>query len=46
MGGDSNTIKLLSGAGVEEWPNLAKDQVAQRLVEKITTFFDTETISV
>ncbi|MCP4071521.1 MAG: bifunctional phosphopantothenoylcysteine decarboxylase/phosphopantothenate--cysteine ligase CoaBC [Hyphomicrobiales bacterium] len=46
MGGDSNTIKLLSSSGVDEWPNLAKDQVARRLVDKIIAYFDSEIISV
>jgi phosphopantothenoylcysteine decarboxylase/phosphopantothenate--cysteine ligase len=37
MGGDRNTIRLLSGAGVEEWPTMDKAEVARRLVERIAT---------
>jgi len=40
MGGDSNTVKILSSDGVEQWPVLAKDQVAQRLVDKIVSHFE------
>ncbi|HEY8382280.1 MAG TPA: bifunctional phosphopantothenoylcysteine decarboxylase/phosphopantothenate--cysteine ligase CoaBC [Microvirga sp.] len=32
MGGDRNTVHLVSAAGVETWPTLAKDEVARRLV--------------
>lgn len=32
MGGDSNTVHLVSGEGVETWPTLAKDEVASRLI--------------
>ncbi len=35
MGGDSNTIHLISAADVEDWPPLSKDAVAQRLIERI-----------
>lgn len=46
MGGDRNTVKLLSKEGVEEWPTLDKSQVATRLVEKIIAHFEVETIEV
>ena len=46
MGGDNNTIKLLAKSHIEEWPDMSKSQVAQRLVEKIISHFETETISV
>ncbi len=46
MGGDSNTVKLLSSDGVEQWPVLAKDQVARRLVEKIISHFEAAIIDV
>ncbi|MEM7215803.1 MAG: bifunctional phosphopantothenoylcysteine decarboxylase/phosphopantothenate--cysteine ligase CoaBC [Pseudomonadota bacterium] len=46
MGGDQNTIKLLSKSGVEAWPELSKQQVAQRLVEKIIDHFAVETLDV
>jgi phosphopantothenoylcysteine decarboxylase/phosphopantothenate--cysteine ligase len=35
MGGDENTIRLVSRAGVEEWPTLAKDEVAERLIARV-----------
>jgi phosphopantothenoylcysteine decarboxylase/phosphopantothenate--cysteine ligase len=35
MGGDSNTIHLVTAAGVESWPPQSKDDVAHTLVERI-----------
>ena len=35
MGGDSNTIHLVSAAGIEDWPPQTKDDVARRLVQRI-----------
>ncbi len=35
MGGDSNTVHLVSRAGVESWPTLAKPEVATRLMAHI-----------
>jgi phosphopantothenoylcysteine decarboxylase/phosphopantothenate--cysteine ligase len=32
MGGDRNSVHLVSAAGVETWPTLSKDEVARRLV--------------
>ena len=32
MGGERNTVHLVSAAGVESWPTLGKDEVARRLV--------------
>ena len=32
MGGDRNTVHLVTATGVETWPTLAKDEVARRLV--------------
>ena len=37
MGGADNTIRLLSAAGVEEWPKMPKREVADRLVAKIAS---------
>lgn len=31
MGGTRNAVKLISASGVEEWPELSKDEVADRL---------------
>jgi phosphopantothenoylcysteine decarboxylase/phosphopantothenate--cysteine ligase len=35
MGGDSNTIHLISSDGVEDWPPQSKDDVARMLVQRI-----------
>ena len=35
MGGDSNTVHLVTAAGVESWPPQSKDDVAKSLVERI-----------
>jgi phosphopantothenoylcysteine decarboxylase/phosphopantothenate--cysteine ligase len=35
MGGDANTISLITTAGVESWPTQTKDAVARMLVERI-----------
>jgi phosphopantothenoylcysteine decarboxylase/phosphopantothenate--cysteine ligase len=35
MGGDTNTIHLISADGSETWPTMAKTAVAERLVERI-----------
>ena len=35
MGGDRNTVHLVTGDGVESWPDQAKDDVAARLVARI-----------
>jgi phosphopantothenoylcysteine decarboxylase/phosphopantothenate--cysteine ligase len=35
MGGDRNTVHLITGDGVESWPDQAKDDVAARLVARI-----------
>jgi phosphopantothenoylcysteine decarboxylase/phosphopantothenate--cysteine ligase len=35
MGGDSNTIHLITATAVEDWPPLSKEAVARRLVARI-----------
>ena len=35
MGGAENAVALISEAGVEEWPRMAKDEVARRLAARI-----------
>jgi phosphopantothenoylcysteine decarboxylase/phosphopantothenate--cysteine ligase len=35
MGGDDNTVSLVSAAGVEAWPKMTKTDVAAKLVERI-----------
>jgi phosphopantothenoylcysteine decarboxylase / phosphopantothenate---cysteine ligase len=31
MGGDRNRVKIISTGGIDEWPDLSKDEVAERL---------------
>lgn len=35
MGGDENTVHLVTSDGVEDWPQMAKSDVAVRLVDRI-----------
>ncbi|WP_120632452.1 bifunctional phosphopantothenoylcysteine decarboxylase/phosphopantothenate--cysteine ligase CoaBC [Ruegeria sp. EL01] len=35
MGGSENAVVLISNSGVEEWPRMGKDAVADRLAQKI-----------
>jgi phosphopantothenoylcysteine decarboxylase/phosphopantothenate--cysteine ligase len=35
FGGARNRVHLVSAAGVEDWPEMTKDEVARRLVERI-----------
>ena len=35
MGGDANTVHLVTATGVETWPTLPKDEVASRLIAHI-----------
>ena len=37
MGGVANTVHLVTAEGVEDWPPLAKSEVARRLAERILT---------
>jgi phosphopantothenoylcysteine decarboxylase/phosphopantothenate--cysteine ligase len=37
MGGDSNTIQLVTGDGIEPWPPQSKEAVAAMLIERIAT---------
>jgi phosphopantothenoylcysteine decarboxylase / phosphopantothenate---cysteine ligase len=37
MGGDRNTVHLITSEGFESWPDQAKDEVAARLVARIAT---------
>jgi len=41
MGGDSNTVILVTAAGEEPWPSLSKSEVAARLTQRIAAFFGT-----
>ena len=40
MGGDSNTVHLVTAAGVESWPPQSKDDVARALVARIAAALD------
>jgi phosphopantothenoylcysteine decarboxylase/phosphopantothenate--cysteine ligase len=40
MGGDTNTVHLVTASGVESWPPQGKDQVARTLVECIAVALD------
>jgi phosphopantothenoylcysteine decarboxylase / phosphopantothenate---cysteine ligase len=37
MGGDANTIHLITAAAIEDWPTQSKDDVAHVLIERIAT---------
>ncbi len=39
MGGDHNTVHLITKGGVESWPTLSKEAVAARLAERIAQHF-------
>jgi len=40
FGGDENQVQLLTSSGVEAWPRLGKDAVAQKLVAHIADYFN------
>ena len=46
MGGDQNTVKRLTKSGIESWPQMNKQDVAQKLVDEIIKHFEVETIEV
>lgn len=35
FGGERNTVHLVSAAGVEDWPQMSKDEVARKLMERV-----------
>jgi phosphopantothenoylcysteine decarboxylase/phosphopantothenate--cysteine ligase len=37
MGGDTNTVHLVTASGVEDWPPQSKDDVARSLIERVVT---------
>ncbi len=39
MGGDANTIRLIRRDGIEAWPTLSKQAVAERLTERVVDYF-------
>jgi phosphopantothenoylcysteine decarboxylase/phosphopantothenate--cysteine ligase len=40
MGGDVNTVHLVTAKAIESWPPQAKDQVARMLIERIAAALD------
>jgi phosphopantothenoylcysteine decarboxylase/phosphopantothenate--cysteine ligase len=42
MGGDANTVHLVTDSGVESWDRLPKTEVAARLAERIATALDSQ----
>jgi phosphopantothenoylcysteine decarboxylase / phosphopantothenate---cysteine ligase len=40
MGGDMNTVHLVTASGVESWPRQTKDQVARALIERVAAALD------
>ncbi len=46
MGGDKNTVKRLSNSGIEDWPEMDKSGVAQKLVDEIIKHFIIETVDI
>ena len=43
FGGESNTVHLIRGESVEDWPSLSKQAVGERLAGAIADHFATET---
>jgi phosphopantothenoylcysteine decarboxylase/phosphopantothenate--cysteine ligase len=41
FGGESNTIHLVDESGVENWPKLSKDEVAERLAGRVASHLGT-----
>jgi phosphopantothenoylcysteine decarboxylase/phosphopantothenate--cysteine ligase len=39
MGGDSNTIQLVTATGIEPWPPQSKEDVAAMLIARIVATF-------
>jgi phosphopantothenoylcysteine decarboxylase/phosphopantothenate--cysteine ligase len=46
MGGDRNRVHLITAAGVESWPEMAKEEVALRLVVRAAEHLENTQISV
>jgi phosphopantothenoylcysteine decarboxylase/phosphopantothenate--cysteine ligase len=37
MGGDRNSVHLVTAGGVESWPSQSKDEVARTLIDRVAT---------
>jgi phosphopantothenoylcysteine decarboxylase / phosphopantothenate---cysteine ligase len=35
MGGDRNRVRIVSKAGIEDWPEMGKDEVAAKLASLV-----------
>ncbi|WP_269930776.1 bifunctional phosphopantothenoylcysteine decarboxylase/phosphopantothenate--cysteine ligase CoaBC [Aminobacter sp. HY435] len=44
MGGDRNSVRIVAKSGVEEWPDLSKEEVAARLADLIAEKLKTITV--
>ncbi|WP_395448495.1 bifunctional phosphopantothenoylcysteine decarboxylase/phosphopantothenate--cysteine ligase CoaBC [Aminobacter sp. UC22_36] len=44
MGGDRNRVRIVSKSGVDEWPDLSKEEVAERLANLIAEKLKTVTV--
>lgn len=44
MGGDRNRVHLLTASGMEEWPEMSKEAVAQRLIERAASHLTREQV--
>ena len=42
FGGDANRVHLIREDGIEDWPRLAKDEVARRLAERIAQALESD----
>lgn len=41
MGGERNSVRIISRDGVDVWPDMPKGEVAEKLAEKIASYFAT-----
>jgi phosphopantothenoylcysteine decarboxylase / phosphopantothenate---cysteine ligase len=42
MGSDRNRVHLVSRDGVEDWPEASKEEIAERLAEKVAELLGTK----
>ena len=42
FGGDRNRVHLVSASGIESWPDMSKDEVARRLMERLVQMLPPE----
>jgi phosphopantothenoylcysteine decarboxylase/phosphopantothenate--cysteine ligase len=46
MGGERNAVRLVTRDGIENWPDLPKEEVAQRLASRIAKWFAANVVNV